>query len=145
MIDVFFFFFFLTHVFVFCLVSLVQSFMTSYLRGHTNPPHPHTSDLINSNDLNCNEESSVLRAFSELLHLINSNLNLLNGWWWGWGGVGLCGPNIYSLTYGRAGPRGGRRRTLIDVFMSFLFFIILFILFLISYFFFFGLFKYVSP
>ena len=55
-------------------------------RGHTNPPHPHTSDLINSNDLNCSEESSVLRAFSELLHLINSNLNLLNGWLWGWGG-----------------------------------------------------------
>ena len=37
------------------------------------PPHPHTSELINLNDLNCNEESSVLRAFSELLHLINSN------------------------------------------------------------------------
>ena len=55
-------------------------------RGHTNPPHPHTSDSINLNDLNCNEENSVLRAFSELLHLINSNLNLLNGWWWGWGG-----------------------------------------------------------
>ena len=55
-------------------------------RGHTNPPHPHTSDLIILNDLNCNEESSVLRAFSEWLHLIDSDLNLLNGWWWGWGG-----------------------------------------------------------
>ena len=47
-------------------------------RGHTNPPHPHTSDLMNLNDLDCNEESSVLRAFSELLHLINSNFNLLD-------------------------------------------------------------------
>ena len=45
----------------------------SYDRGHTNPPHPHTSDLICLNDLNCSEESSVLRAFSELLHLIISN------------------------------------------------------------------------
>ena len=66
-----------------------------YFRGHTNPPHPHTSDLINLNDLSCSEESSVLRAFSELLHLINSNLNLLNGWWWGWGG--FVWPQIMAI------------------------------------------------
>ena len=68
------------------MISISVTNLSIYLRGHTNPPHPHTSDLINLNDLNCSEESSVLRAFSELLHLINSNLNLLNGWWWGWGG-----------------------------------------------------------
>ena len=56
-------------------VRVKSIIMFDKYRGHTNPPHPHTSDLINLNDLNCSEESSVLRAFSELLHLINSNLN----------------------------------------------------------------------
>ena len=77
------------------LIITIRSSIT-YYRGHTNPPHPHTSDLINVNDLDCSEEHSVLRAFSELLHLISSNLNLLNGWWWGWGG--FVWSQYYNLT-----------------------------------------------
>ena len=69
----------MTHVCIYIYIYIVyyNTYIHVYVyRGHTNPPHPHTSDLINLNDLNCSEESSVLRAFSELLHLINSNLNL---------------------------------------------------------------------
>ena len=69
---------------LYVLLSLSLVIRLGATQTHPTPTHQIQSIL---NDLNCNaEESSVLRAFSELLHLINSNLNLLNGWWWGWGG-----------------------------------------------------------
>ena len=49
---------------------------TSTSTSNDNTTISQTSDLINLNDLNCSEESSVLRAFSEFLHLINSHFNL---------------------------------------------------------------------
>ena len=63
---------------------------------HTNPPHPHKSDLNQSNKNNLQWTSSVVCVFSKFLHLINPNSNLLiRG---GGGGVGLCGPR-YTLRY----------------------------------------------
>ena len=65
---------------------------TNYNGDHTNPPHPHKSDLIQFDKLKLQWTSSVLCVFSKFLHLINPNWNLLNRG--GGGGVGLCGPSI---------------------------------------------------
>ena len=62
---------------------------------HTNPPHPHKSDLNQFNKLEVQWTSSLLRVFDKFLHLINPNLDLLNRG--GGGGVGLCGPKYKSI------------------------------------------------
>ena len=57
-------------------------YVTLYVYGdHTNPPHPHKSDLSQ-----LQRASSVLCVFTKCLDLVNPNSNLSNRAWWGWGG-----------------------------------------------------------
>ena len=78
--------------------------------GHTNPPHPHKSNLNQSNNFDLQWTSSVLCVSGKLLHLKTPNSNLLiRG---GGGGVGLCGPGsqeIYACKNSKP-PGSGRKR-----------------------------------
>ena len=69
----------ITYYYFYCLCYLLFG-------DHTNPHHPHKSDLSQFNKFTLQRTTSVLCVFHKFLHLINPTLYLFNGAWWGWGG-----------------------------------------------------------
>ena len=59
---------------------------------HTNPPHPH-HPLFNTFKFGLIKCNNLLNAHkTELVHCNSNLLNRFESDLWGWGGVGLCGP-----------------------------------------------------